>query len=186
MTRYLSRIGAVLGSALPAALVCGLSLRLIMRAMILAFPIDQPHFTLGGTMFVMVTGILPTLPLALLYAAVERRLPGRPWAKGLLFGALFAAVVGVPLLIVDPGELLLFDRQRFGVPGLTGLTLFALMFMLIGTMVGWGHHRLTPWIARHPRASTAVGLVLVAPFAFGCLFLASTVVSTVWKGLGGI
>jgi hypothetical protein len=103
-----ARLGEKLGLGLVAGLaggaVAGLGARLAMRGVALAGGL-APAFTLEGTLFLIVLGVIVGLPFGLVYVALRPALPGRGAWKGIAYGVLlFAVFLAPPFLFYREGE----------------------------------------------------------------------------------
>ncbi|MGH2521200.1 MAG: hypothetical protein ACRDH2_01745, partial [Anaerolineales bacterium] len=110
-------LGAIAG--MLGGLAAGAGARLAMRGVALLAG-QPPGFTLGGTLAILLFGVILGLPFGALFASVRRWLPGAwPW-QGLIFGVILTLVfVAPPFLLTRPeGELAIL-------PPLAGFSLFA-------------------------------------------------------------
>jgi hypothetical protein len=140
-------VGLLSGAA--AGLVAGVGARLAMRLVALAGDVT-PAFTVGGTLTVLVTGLLYGIGGGVLYVAVRGRLPGTGAGGGLTFGLLVLLLFGPVYFLADQvGEL--------HVAPVVGILTFAPLFVLGGTIIGAIAERLAQrWGTNHTRAP-AVG-----------------------------
>ena len=98
---------AVLLGVASGALILGIGGRIAMRGIVLIAG-GTPGFSWGGSLTVVLLGLLSGLAGALVLVGVRFLLPARPVVRGMLFWAfvIFAAMRG--LHPVDPQRLLLF------------------------------------------------------------------------------
>jgi hypothetical protein len=174
----LARLVAIglLAGGVAGFLAGGLGSRLAMRAVTLLAGEEHRgrlteaqarvgEITAEGTLFLLVAGTFLGLGGGLLYVAVRRWLPGRPWQKGLAFGVWLLAVLG--WLIVDGDNV---DFRLF-VPSAVSVGLFAALYLLFGLIVA----PLVEWLdrsgGRRPTnrllALTGYAILLAAALAFG-------------------
>ena len=99
-------VASLLGLGI-GALILGIGGRIAMRGIVLMAG-GSPGFSWGGTLTVIMLGLLSGLAGALVLVAVRFLLPARPLVGGMLFWAflIFAAMRG--LHPVNPQRLLLF------------------------------------------------------------------------------
>ncbi len=139
--------------------VAGVGARVAMRIVALATS-GVGSFSLGGTLAILIVGVILGMPFGMLFVGVRRWLPGAPLWKGLIFGAALALIfVAPPFLLIEPeGELAL-------VSPLIGLGLFAPLPLAYGVVVAFAAERLGQKYATAPRQSVGAawfGLMGVA------------------------
>lgn len=114
-------------AGMAAGVVTGAAARLAMR-MVADGVADgvgvRTDFTVGGTAAILVSGLIVGAPLGLAYVLFAERVPGRPWARGLVFGALALALIGPVFLRTEE----FFSLGR--------VALFAPLFLIFGVAVG--------------------------------------------------
>lgn len=155
-------------AGLVTGVVAGAGARLAMRMFALA--VDRPtEFTPGGTMVIVTFGLMVGPGVAVGYVALRRVLPGSWPIRGLVYGALLAALV-VLAFSATPADEALSD------PAL-GTALFAVLAIPIGVASAGA----TRWLDRHVALPTAKpsGLVVVGALigVAGALILGSIVLS---------
>jgi hypothetical protein len=116
------------------------------------------EFSIGGTIFILLTGLVFGLLLGLLFAAVRRWLPGSGIGKGVAFGSILALLMLLPIVALGAGDL---DRGPADIPVLIGVGLFSALFVLHGAVMGAITHRRQPLPVKSepssPRHPAAVG-----------------------------
>jgi hypothetical protein len=180
----------VLGFCLLAGVVAGLlaggvGSRLAMRVVAL---VGSGHggelteaqarvgeITVGGTIFLLITGIGAGLLGGLGYFVVRRWIPGRGVWRGLLFGLFLLLVAGSRIL--DRGNP---DFARFVSPSLA-IALFAVLFLVYGLLVVWLADR---WTRAAPKPPT-VRLLATSGYAVVVVVSVAGLVSLV-SNLQGI
>jgi hypothetical protein len=114
----------------------GVGARAAMRAIVLTTH-QLPQFTLGGTLIILLVGVLFGVPAALVFVPVRRFMPGPAWRRGLVFGALVLAVVGT--MLYRSG----FQEEAPSASALSlAIGLFGALFVLFGLVVAWVHEPL--------------------------------------------
>ncbi len=120
------RVG--LWAGLVGGLVLGLGGRIVMRVLALITGTGG-GFSVGGTLEVVLTGLVIGLPAALLFSVVRGFIPGSGWWKGPAFGAALL----LSLVLLPP------PAARSAAAGLGHLpltvTLFGVLFVLYGLIV---------------------------------------------------
>lgn len=159
-------VGGLAG--LATGLVAGAGARLVMR--IFAMAVDRPtEFTPGGTMVIVTFGVMVGPAAAVGYVALRRMLPGSWPIRGLVYGALLAALV-VLAFSATPADEALSDP-------VLGTALFALLAIPIG-VASAGATRLLDGRVAVPTEKPS-GLVVVGALigVVGALMLGSIVLS---------
>src|SRR3712207_210747 len=82
----LRHAGAGILAGLLAGLVASIGARIAMRLVALA--IGRPPIFTSETDFLLILGASLGIALGLLYSVLRPHLPGSPWRKGVVFGAL--------------------------------------------------------------------------------------------------
>jgi hypothetical protein len=165
------RLGLLAG--MLGGVVAGVGARIAMRVVALVTS-GVGSFSLGGTLAILLFGVILGMPFGMLFVGVRRWLPGAPLWKGLIFGAALALIfVAPPFLLIEPeGELAL-------VSPLVGLGLFAPLPLVYGVVVAVAAEWLGKKYAAAPRQSVGVawfGLMGVA-LLFGFTSMLSLVES---------
>lgn len=121
-------VGVGVLSGIGGGLVAGLGARIAMR--VVADAIGKfPEFTVEGTLFIVMLGIVIGIAFGLVFVVVKRFVPGAGLVRGLIFGGLLLVVFGLPTLLPPArGELAL-------APGLLGKYLFGSLFVVCGTVI---------------------------------------------------
>jgi hypothetical protein len=127
-----SAVPAIVAGAASGAILLGGGGRLAMFLFAVATG-RPPGFTLGGSLNVVFAGAIVGVVGGLLLALIRRWLPGRPWVRGVSFGALC-------YLVAIPG---------FRPPTPLVFGLFAPLFVAFGVVTVWAHQRLS----RPPRSN---------------------------------
>lgn len=122
---FARRTGIAVLAGAAGGIVAGLGARLAMR--IVADTIGQyPVLTVEGTLLILLIGAIFGVALGAPYGAIQRVLPGRAPAKGLLYGLLLLLLLGLPLLAPPAqGELAL-------APEALGKGMFGFLFVVYG------------------------------------------------------
>lgn len=157
--------------AIAGLIVGGVGSRLAMRILALTSPDAQGAMTeaqavvgeisLGGTLFLLVAGIVLGMGGGLAYVALRRWLPSR--GTGFIFGLLTLAVSG--RFLVDPDNV---DFIVLG-PSLLSVAMFASLPVLFGLLVVPLQATLEPFFTKS-RSGPATSLVLTVgllPLAIG-------------------
>jgi hypothetical protein len=168
-------IGAVGG--LGVGLVMGVVNRIVMRIVALMngptsietdFGAQVLEFTVGGTIFLVITTALFAIAPGVLYVGLRRFLPGGVLPGGLVFGVLLAAVFGTT--IVDS---LARDFRLLGEP-VVSAAMFLGMFVLFGLLVAPVVARLDRRMSRDPSDGVSAlyaAVTLVALLTTPILFI---------------
>jgi hypothetical protein len=166
----------LLAGAVAGFLAGGVGSRLAMRAVTLLAGDEHRgrlteaqarvgEITTEGTLFLFFAGTFLGLGGGLLYVAVRRWLPGRPWQKGLAFGVWSLTVLG--WVIIDGNNV---DFQLF-VPSAVSVGLFATLYLLFGLIVAPLVELLDRTGGRRPTnrflALTGYAILLAVALAFG-------------------
>ena len=127
----LKEAGVAFLAGVTAGVVWSIGARLAMRIVAL---IDgrEPEFSVGGTLVILIAGVMFGTPLALLFALVRRWLPGTGLRKGLSYGAILLALGIAPFSLLGASDL---DSSVASVPVLIGTALFGGLFLLFGLTV---------------------------------------------------
>lgn len=122
-------LGALLAGVVAASLG-RVAMRLIAVAGGDSFDFVNFHFTLEGTISILVGVTVSALPLALLLLAIRKWLPGVGYRKVIAYGLAFT---------VFPGLLLLTDSEfnKSSVNATYGRALFVVCYFSYGALVGW-------------------------------------------------
>ena len=87
-----------------SGLMLGIGLRLAMRLVALAAG-REPHFTLGGTLIIIMVGVVFGAVFGLLFAAMRQWFPGTTLAKGIGYGAVLLVLFWYPFFEDARGDL---------------------------------------------------------------------------------
>jgi len=87
-----------------SGLMLGGGLRLAMRLVALAAG-REPHFTLGGTLIIIMVGVVFGATFGLLFAAMRQWFPGTTLAKGIGYGAVLLVLFWYPFFETARGDL---------------------------------------------------------------------------------
>src|SRR5262245_36292184 len=87
-----------------SGLILGIGLRLAMRLVALAAG-REPHFTLGGTLIIIMVGVVFGASFGLLFAATRHWFPGTTLAKGIGYGAVLLVLFWYPFFEKARGDL---------------------------------------------------------------------------------
>ena len=87
-----------------SGLVLGIGLRLAMRLVALAAG-REPLFTLGGTLMIIMVGVVFGAIFGLLFAAMRQWFPGTTLAKGIGYGAVLLVLFWYPFFEEARGDL---------------------------------------------------------------------------------
>lgn len=129
--------GRRLGYAIIAGLVFGVAARIVMR-MIAVLAGSTEAFSWGGSIEVVVMGLLIGTPIALFFLALRSRLEwAPPWAGVALGASLFAATALRPL---PSSQSALAGTND---PPLATAALFAALWIGYGLLLEWLHARST-------------------------------------------
>jgi len=160
-------LGGLAGLAIGP--LAGAGARIVMR--VFAVAVDRPiEFTFGGTVGLIVFGVILGPAAAIGYVAVRRFLPG-PWPlRGLAYGVLLAGLVGLAFSSAPAGEAL-------PDPAL-GTTLFASLAVVVGFVSASATSWLDTRLGVPPSRLVVVGALIGVVGAF-LLF------SLVWSVLLG-
>jgi hypothetical protein len=134
-----------------AGLVWGAGARLAMRIVALAEG-NPTEFSVGGTIFILLTGAVFGLLLGLLFASVRRWLPGSGIGKGIAFGSILALLLLLPLAALGASDL---ERGPADVPVLIGVGLFSGLFVLHGAVMEAIIRRRRPFVSGRASSSPA-------------------------------
>lgn len=169
-------IGVIAGAA--GGLVAGLGARMAMR--IVADTIGQYLvLTLEGTLLILLIGVIFGFALGAPYGAIKHRLSGRTPVKGLIYGVMLLAIVGLPLLAPPAqGELAL-------APGLLGKGLFGSLFLVYGLSIALCDAALERALPARTGAVATFSYSLLSIIASGGLIFFSLLVVRTLLGLGG-
>lgn len=136
----------ILSGFIAALLVTAIGGRIIMRIIAIVDPFAQPRFSMEGTSFLVIMGIIigATLgaPWGLLYISVRGLFPVPTFWKGFIFGLLLLLISGGVFFSMEQGE----EFSDFK-PPLLGVALFALMFPIYGLLVGIFTEQLYHWLS---------------------------------------
>lgn len=123
--------------ALPGAVIVGSGLRVMMRTVAISSGLT-PSFSFGGTFFIFLVSLIPSIFLGLGYLYFRRFLPGGGLAKGALYGVAIGFLLGLPMMWLAGSELSLARDLTIpvivflGLPVVYGLSL-ALSYRLLRT-----------------------------------------------------
>jgi hypothetical protein len=133
--------GTLAGAA--AGLAWGAGARVAMR--IVAVAEGRPtEFSIGGTIFILLTGLVFGLLLGLLFATVRRWLPGSGIGKGIAFGSILALLLLLPFAALGASDL---GSGPADAPVLIGVGLFSGLFVLHGAVMEAILHRSRPFVS---------------------------------------
>jgi hypothetical protein len=125
---YALKLGIGLAAGAVGGVVAGLGARLAMRGVALAAGLET-SFTLGGTLVIVIFGLMLGTPFGVGFMALRSLLPGAGAWKGLVYGLLlFVVFLAPPLLFYREGEALLASP-------LIGVSLFAPLPLAYGITV---------------------------------------------------
>jgi hypothetical protein len=114
-----------------AGIVWGVGARLVMRLVALAD--GRPtEFSAGGTLLIVIVGMIFGLLLGLLFATVRRWLPGSRLAGGAAFGSIIAGLLMLPLAALGAADL---GGDPADAPVLIGTGLFGALFVVHGVVM---------------------------------------------------
>jgi hypothetical protein len=118
-----------------AGIAWGAGARLVMR--VVALVDGRPtEFSAGGTLLIVIVGMMLGVPLGLLYATVRRRLPGSLLAGGAVFGLTLAGLLVLPFAALGAADL---GGEPTDWPVLIGTALFGGLFVLHGVVMAAVH-----------------------------------------------
>lgn len=118
-------------AGVAAGVVWGVGARLAMR--LVAVADGRPtEFSVGGTLVIVITGMMFGLPLGLLFATVRGHLPGSGIGRGISFGVILAVLLLVPVIALGASDL---GRDPLDAPVLLGAALFSALFSLHGAVM---------------------------------------------------
>ena len=123
----MARVSAGVLAGLAAGIVAGLGARLAMRMVALGVADGvgiTPDFTIGGTLVIVVTGMILGAAAGLAFGLVADRLPGPRPLRGLVFAAILLAVIGPFFFRIEE----FFSAGR--------VLLFLPLFLVFGTALG--------------------------------------------------
>jgi hypothetical protein len=127
----LAEAGRSVVAGVLAGIVWGAGARLVMR--VVALVDGRPtEFSAGGTMVIVVVGMVFGVPLGLLYATVRRRLPGSRLAGGAVFGLTVAGLLILPFAALGAADL---GGEPTDTPVLIGTGLFGALFVAHGVVM---------------------------------------------------
>jgi len=135
--RLLRRVRITVMAGLIGGVTVGIGARLAMRVVALTDDTPGTLLTAGGTLGIVIVLLMSSLPLAVVYVAIERFLRGSDLRKGLTYGAAILVFPGA-LFLGGGGEI-----TEIGVPALN-LPMFASLFVLYGVVVA----RAVGWLER--------------------------------------
>ena len=163
----MSKVGIAFAAAIPAGIVFGLLLRVVMGIIAFGFPEFSTGFHWSALLLLTILGTLVLLGNSLIYALVRRWLP-RYWAgSGLVYGTICAIVYGTPFYLSNPGG------ELFGPQAFLGISLFTLLFIWGGFSLAWSIDVLERWVGSGQRMRIRLAnvsfVILVLP-ALGILF----------------
>lgn len=141
-------VGALAG--MIAGIVAATGARVAMRMVAVGVADGvgvRPDFSLGGTLAIVIAGMLIGTPAGVVFNAVADRLPGPRRLRGLLFGLLLLAAIG---------PLFLRTEEFFSIGR---VLLFVPLFPLFGIVLGIAREPASRLMTRFPtQIQTAVGL----------------------------
>lgn len=114
--------------ALPGAVIVWSGLRMMMRTVAISSGLT-PSFSFGGTFFIFLVSLIPSVFLGLGYLYFRRFLPGGGLVKGSLYGVAIGFLLGLPIMWLAGSELSLARDLTIpvvtflGLPVIYGLTL---------------------------------------------------------------
>ena len=127
-----ARVGLL--SGLFAGLIAGVASRVAMRVVAVEGG-AEPAFTVEGTLFIVVAGVVVGAPLGVLFVGVRRWLPGPAAVQGFLYGLLlslgFVSLL-IPLFVGDVPEIL-NDLPGGNLP--LAINVFVTPLVILGLMV---------------------------------------------------
>ncbi len=162
----LNRVPLAIVAGAMAGLFAGIPARVAMRA-VAVYGGMQPSFSIGGTMGILIVGLIMGAPLGALYLAAEGFLPRRRWLRGALFGLLlFLLQIAILSLFMD------FQEAAEGEIGSLGVLNAFLIFAPVPAFFGVSTELALGWLEadtseRTPRlvgAGWIVLLILAAGF----------------------
>lgn len=124
-------------SGFAAGLAAGIGARLAMRVAALMDD-RETLFTFGGTFGIILGLTIFGMPLAAIFVAVRRHLPGSVLRKGVVFGAGMIVFPGILFFAVSGGELFEVGKPLVNLPA------FASLFLLFGVTLSF----VTAWLDR--------------------------------------
>lgn len=127
-------IGSI--SGICGGIVLGIGGRASMRAIALGAGLP-PGFSLGGTVEVLLTGLLIGVPAAFAFVLLRRFLPRRSISAGAPFGALL--LLALTILPPPAARSAAASVDRLGVT----LVAFAPVFIAYGVLVAWVADRMS-------------------------------------------
>jgi len=135
----LREAGRGLLAGLAGGILWAVAARLAMR-IVAVIDGGGTSFSVGGTIVVLLAGVLIGMPLALLFALLRRRLPTSTVSSGLIAGAILALLLTPPIMLLG-GEVL--DNGLLTAPVLTAIALFAGLFFLFGITIAQTYDHVT-------------------------------------------
>jgi hypothetical protein len=147
-------------------LVGGVGSRVAMRVMAMTSPLATGletdfgatvgEITVGGTIFLLFGGAVVGVFGSIVYAAVQRWLPGRGLGQGLVFGVLLLALFSRAL--IDPGN----EDLVILTPPALAIAMFGSLFILYGLVFVRLKERLEPVLSRPARPWLGIAMVVLA------------------------
>jgi hypothetical protein len=177
----------MLPGSIVGLVVGGLGSRTAMRVMAMTSPRARGfetdfgatvgEITLGGTLFLLIAGIILGALGGIAYLAIRNLIPGTGWLKGLAFGAVLLALTGRLLVVPDNPDFVILSPAGLAVAMFTALPLlFGLFFVPLA-------ERLEPFLAGVRRPGwvilpVALGVALLIPaLGLGLIVIAGTLVA---------
>ncbi len=148
--RFLRGVGVGILAGAGAGLFCGLCGRMVMRIVALVSGLGATWSTLGSLSLLMTT-TLYSIPLGLLYVAVRRWVPGSGLRRGALFGTVMLLLLGYFTIIQ---ELHLVIAELGLAASLLGATLVSSLFVVNGMVL----ETAVAWLRRERRGVSSAAL----------------------------
>lgn len=118
-------VAAGILAGMSCGVVAGIGARIAMRIVALEAG-QRPSFSVGGSIAIVILGVVLGIPAGLLFIALRRWLPGPRLVKGLVLGLMLVLLFAWPFAA---GNIELAISPRLG------LALFLPLFVIAGVMV---------------------------------------------------
>jgi hypothetical protein len=183
--------GGMLPGSIVGLVVGGLGSRTAMRVMAITSPRARGfetdfgatvgEVTLGGTLFLLIAGVILGALGGIAYLVIRSLIPGTGWRKGLAFGVVLLALTGRLLVVPDNPDFLILS------PAGLAVAMFAALPLLFGLFFVPLAERLEPFLGGVRRAGpvilpVALGVALLIPaFGLGLIVIAGTVLAWTFR-----